>query len=306
MVDIVVVGSLNMDVVVRVSHMPATGETISGSDLESIPGGKEANQATAAAKLDSEVAMIGRMGNDVFGSKIKENLSSVGVNTKHVQIDKEANSGTAIILVDSCGENSIVISPGANVRVCETDIDAAEELILQAKILLLQFEIPLETVKYAAKVANKHNVNVILNPAPALAIPSSLLTMTHFLVLNETEANAISQVEVKDLDSARLVAGKLLNQGLKEVIITLGENGALLATKNGMDYTPARKVKGVDTTAGDAFIGGLALAIVRGMPIKDAVQFAGYAGALAVTKLGAQTSLPSLDENQNSTIQCQV
>jgi len=297
MTDIVVVGNLNMDLVVKAPRMPVAGETIHGEDLRNIPGGKGANQAAAIAKLGGRVAMVGRVGNDAFGSRMIDNLKQLGVNTNHVRIDAEAATGTAIIIVNEGGENSIVVSPGANGRVAKEDIDRIDKLLDQAKYLLLQFEIPLETVQYAIEMASRKKMKVILNPAPAKNVPPEILTKVDFLVSNETETKILTGLEVKDLNSAEAAARKLAELGVSVVIITLGEKGALLVTGNEAIHVPAQKVKAVDTTAaGDAFIGGLVTALVKGYAFKDAVKYASCAGTLAVTKFGAQTSLPTLEE----------
>jgi ribokinase len=202
-----------------------------------------------------------------------------------------------MIIVDDTGENSIVVSAGANGRVSRQDVDRVEGLLRQAQILLLQFEVPLETVDYAIEMAARHQVKIILNPAPARPASSELIAKVDYLVPNEIEARTLTGLEVKDLSSAEESARKLLGYGIPVVIITMGEKGALLATEEEVIHVPAKKVKAVDTTAaGDAFIGGLAVALVKGFPLEEAVRYATCAGTLAVTKFGAQTSLPSAEE----------
>jgi ribokinase len=297
MADIVVVGSINMDLVVKAPRMPLAGETIRGHGFRTIPGGKGANQAAAAAKLGRHVAMVGRVGADGFGPQLIENLNHQHVNTDHVSLDEKEPTGIAVIIVDETGENSIVVSAGANDRVGTGDIDAVEELVRQTKVLLLQFEVPLETVEYAIDVARRHGVQVILNPAPAHPASPDLLGKVDFLVPNETEASMLAGLEVKDVASAEAAARKFLGYGVPVVIVTLGAQGALLVTEERVAHVPARKVKAVDTTAaGDAFIGGLAAALVNGFPLEEAVRYATCSGALAVTKFGAQTSLPSAED----------
>jgi ribokinase len=299
MVDIVVVGSLNMDLVVRAPRMPLPGETLPGRDFQMIPGGKGANQAAAAARLGAQVAMVGRVGGDAFGPPLIENLRRQGVDTSHVRIDDEAATGTAMIIVDDSGQNSIVVASGANGRVNEEDVDRLEATLSQARVLLLQFEVPLETVEYAIQMAARHGVTVILNPAPARLAPAELIAKVDHLVPNEFEASTLTGLEVKDVPSAERAARRLLGYGVPVVIITLGERGALLAGEQGMAHVPARSVQAVDTTAaGDAFIGGLAVALVNRFLLGEAVRYASCAGALAVTKFGAQTSLPSADQVQ--------
>ncbi len=299
MTDILVIGSLNADLVVRALHFPAPGETIQGEDLATIPGGKGANQAVAAAKQGARVAIAGRVGRDGFGSTLIENLNDFGVDTTHICRDEQAATGTAMIVVDSNGQNSIVVSPGANGRVTCEDVDAAVPAMENAKILLLQFEIPLETVTCAASLARKKGLRVILNPAPARPVPPELLANVDLLIPNETELSRLSETQVNDIESVEKAARSLLARGVQTVIVTLGEKGALVVQKSRVAHIPAFKVKVVDTTAaGDAFIGGLAAALLRGLELEEAVRCGNAAGALAVTRFGAQTSLPTLDEVQ--------
>lgn len=297
MADIVVLGSLNMDLVVRVPRAPEAGETIRGHDLQMVPGGKGANQAAAAARLGGQVAMVGRVGGDAFGPVLIENMARQGVHTEHIIVDQEASTGVAVITVDDTGENRIVISAGANGRVGKSDVDRAEVLLRDAQFLVLQFEIPLPVVDYALDQAARHGVKVILNPAPATSVSREFLARVDYLVPNETETRTLTGLDVGGLRSAERAAREFLSYGVGEVVITLGEKGALRMTKAGATHVAARQVKAVDTTAaGDAFIGGLAVALVEGFPAREAVRYAACAGTLAVTKFGAQTSLPSAEE----------
>ncbi len=299
MAEIIVVGSLNMDLVIKADRMPLPGETIPGHGFQTIPGGKGANQAVAAARLGGWVAMAGRVGDDDFGTALVENLILQGVDASPVRVDGKAATGIALIIVDQTGENSIVVAGGANLRVSPQDIDPLAGLWPQAKLLLLQFEVPLETVAYAMAKAAHHEVKVILNPAPARAVSPQLLSQVHYLVPNEIEASMLTGVEVRDLASAEGAARKLLGYGVPVVIVTLGEKGALVVTGEQAFHVPTWQVDAVDTTAaGDAFNGGLALALVQGRPLKEAVRYATCAGTLAATKFGAQTSLPSAEEVQ--------
>ena len=295
MADIVVVGSLNADLVVRSPRFPAPGETIRGEDLATIPGGKGANQAVAAARLGARVAMIGCVGADAFGAMLIENLKQNNVDVQHVLRDGSAATGTAIIIVDSNGQNSIILSPGANARVSESDIEPA--VLAGAQLLLLQFEIPMEAVLYAARLAKQKRVRVILNPAPAREIPEELLKTVDFILPNESELALLAQKKITDKASLEAAAHALVSRGAANVIVTLGEKGALLMGRHTKKYIPSYKVKPVDTTgAGDAFIGGMASALLHRKSPQDAVKYGCACGALATTKFGAQPSLPTAQE----------
>ena len=295
MADIVVVGSLNADLVVRSPRFPAPGETIRGEDLATIPGGKGANQAVAAARLGARVAMIGCVGADAFGATLIENLKQNNVDVRHVLRDGSAATGTAIIIVDSNGQNSIILSPGANARVSESDIEPA--VLAGAQLLLLQFEIPMEAVLYAARLAKQKRVRVILNPAPAREIPEELLKTVDFILPNESELALLAQKKITDKASLEAAAHALVSRGAANVIVTLGEKGALLMGRHTKKYIPSYKVKPVDTTgAGDAFIGGMASALLHRKSPQDAVKYGCACGALATTKFGAQPSLPTAQE----------
>ncbi|MEA3406898.1 MAG: ribokinase [Chloroflexota bacterium] len=297
MSEIAVVGSLNMDLVVRVERMPRPGETVHGREFTTIPGGKGANQAAAAARLGANVEMIGRVGEDAFGASILENMRAQGVGTSHVTRDAEAASGIAMIVVDRAGENAIVVAPGANGRVTMQDVRAAQEVLAQTPYVIMQFEVPLHTVRETIALASELGSRVILNPAPAHAVSSDFFEGLYCLVVNETEAETFTGLTVKDVTSAEKAGHALQEKGVPVVVITLGADGALLLTDAHTVHVPAHKVDVVDTTAaGDAFVGGLAVGLLRGLDVVEAVRYATCAGTLATTVLGAQTSLPSADQ----------
>jgi ribokinase len=305
MADILVVGSLNADLVVRAPRFPEPGETISGEDLQIIPGGKGANQAVAAARQGISVAMTGRVGNDSFGPELIDNLKHNQVNSDHVQVDPESATGTAIIVVDASGQNSIVLSPGGNGRVAAADLERVS--FADYRLLLLQLEIPVEAVLAAARRAKESGLRVLLNPAPAGALPEELISLPDFLVPNESELSLLTGKPVSDISSAATAARKLLERGAQNVIVTLGASGALVVNKEGTQHVPSFKVDAVDTTAaGDAFIGGFASALLQDRSLEEAVRYGCACGALAATKFGAQPSLPTRAEVEKLLAQSSV
>jgi len=294
---ITVVGSLNMDLVVRAPRMPVPGETLIGSDFRVIPGGKGANQAVAAARLGAQVTMIGRVGNDDFGRAQQRSLAQEGIDVTHVSVDPEEATGIALITLDATGQNSIILAPGANMHLTVAHLEATKQAIADADILICQLESPLEAVTKAIELAHAHGARVILNPAPARPLDTALLRLVDYLIPNESEATLLTDIQVADLSSAKEAAINLRERGVNTVILTLGERGALLANDREITHQAGYLVKVVDTTAaGDAFVGGFAVALAEGRPLSDAVRFANAAGALAVTKLGAQPSLPTRQE----------
>jgi ribokinase len=248
----------------------------------------------AAARLGAHVSMVGRVGRDAFADALLENLAADGIDHTHVAQDGEAATGVALIVVDDAGENSIVVASGANMRLSPADVAAAEATIADSGALLLQLESPLETVVRAVEVARAHGVIVILNPAPARSLPAELLEQIDVLIPNESETALLTGMPVDDLGEAEAAASRLRELGVGTVILTLGDRGALLAREGGAEVFPAFDVTPVDTTAaGDAFVGGLAVALAEGRALAEAVRWGNAAGALATTTLGAQTSLPT-------------
>jgi ribokinase len=292
-----VVGSLNMDLVLRAPRFPLPGETIIGTDFHTVPGGKGANQAVAAARLGAQVSMVGRVGTDAYADALLENLRRANVDHTHVLQDPEAATGVALIVVDDAGENSIVVASGANMRLVPADVDAADAAIAAADVLILQLESPLDTVVRAAQVARAHNVHVVLNPAPARPVPPSLLPLVDTLIPNENETTLLTGLPTGDLAKLETAAAALCAQGVETVILTLGERGALLTHRGHSQLILGFKVTAVDTTAaGDAFVAGFSVAMAEGHALTDTVRWGNAAGALAATRLGAQSSLPRLHE----------
>jgi len=294
---VAVVGSLNMDLVARAARIPQPGETVIGGEFRNVPGGKGANQAVAAARLGAQVSMVGRVGRDAFAGPLLDSLAADGIDHTFVIQDPHAATGVALIVVDDAGENSIVVASGANMRLSPTDVDAAETAIAGADALLLQLESPLETVTRAAELARAHGVTVILNPAPARPLPVELLALVNVLIPNESETALLTGMPVGDQAEAEAAAGALRTMGVGTVILTLGQRGALLAREGETVMCPAFDVTPVDTTAaGDAYVGGFAVALAEGRTLSEATRWGNGAGALATTKLGAQPSLPARQE----------
>ena len=294
---IVVVGSSNMDLVVKTDRIPTLGETILGGDFLMVPGGKGANQAVAAAKLDAHVHFVARLGDDLFGRQSLANFRKEGVDTRHVTFCEGVASGVALITVDADGNNVIVVAPGANSLLSTDDIEHAAGDIGGADAVVAQLEVPLETVQYTAQLAHEAGVPFVLDPAPACPLPVELLSMVSVLTPNETEAGILTGVAVCDESSARLAAAKLLASGVKAVVVTMGAQGYLLADGNSVALVPTPTVKAVDATAaGDAFTGSLAVGLAQGQSLRDAAALAGRVAALSVTKRGAQPSMPTWQE----------
>ncbi len=294
---ITVVGSVNMDLVFRTPRMPAVGETLHGHAFCQVAGGKGANQAVAAARQGAEITFIGAIGDDNFGVSSRQSLGAEKIDLTYLTTSTGIATGVAGILVDDSGNNSIVVTAGANATLSVAHIDAASAVIAATQFLICQLETPLPTVTRAIELAHAHGVRVIFNPAPAQALPDTLLAMTDYLVVNETEASQLSGIEVTGQDSARQAAQALLGRGALAVLLTMGEHGTMIADKNGDQFIPAISVDVIDTTAaGDTFVGAFAVGLANGLTLYHASVEAQYAAALAVTKLGAQTSIPTRQE----------
>lgn len=290
---VLVIGSSNTDLIVQSANLPSPGQTVMASSFSTLPGGKGANQAVAAARSGAIVSFVARIGSDAYGSQALRSLEAEGIDTTFVMKDPNLPSGIASILVDDRGENVIAVVPGANAALSPVQIDAAGSLFERVSICLLQLETPLPTVLHAANLAQEHGVPVILNPAPARKLPPQLLSGLFLLTPNETETGILTGILPETEKTARKAADVLMDGGVNNVIITLGARGALLATGREAVMVPAPAVDARDTTgAGDAFNGALAAALGRMRSLKDAVDFANCAGALTVTRVGAQAALP--------------
>ena len=299
------VGSINMDLVVQVPHLPVLGETLLGAgSLKLVPGGKGANQAVAMARLGAPVAMAGRVGTDPFGAQLLNALQADKIDTGLIVTDKQEASGVAFIFLTSDGDNAIVVASGANMQVGLDRVQLSNifEAIAQARALVLQLEIPLETVKTLVAAGHNGGIPVVLNPAPAQPLPSETLRQLQILIANKNEASTLSGMDVDNPEGARTAATRLHEQGIPIAVITLGAQGAVLAMDDGSGktltiYQPAPRVKVVDTTAaGDCFVGAFTVGLTGGQSAADALKFAVYASALKVTKFGAQSGLPALAE----------
>lgn len=297
---ILVVGSANIDMVVKTERFPEAGETLLGGEFFKFSGGKGANQAVAAARLDGDVTFISKLGDDEFGRTLINLYEQEGINTNYILLDDHHPTGVALISVNGEGENKIVVAPGANKYIKSKEIENYKKVISRVDVILLQLEIPIEIVGQIIELAKKHDVKVILNPAPARELPKSYLEDLFLISPNENEIEKITGLKIKNEDEAKRAAKKLHNLGVHNVVITLGRKGAFLSTKDYTGYISTLKVKAVDTTAaGDIFNGALAVAIMKEHPWQEAVEFACRAAAVSVSRNGAQSSAPTMDELQN-------
>ena len=289
---ILVIGSSNTDMTVRSATLPKPGETVLGGDFRMGPGGKGANQAVAARLLGGEVTFVCKLGRDMFGEGASKHYESCGLDTSK-RLWSDRPSGVALITVDSKAENSIVVASGANADMTVTDIDSVADIIKSSGILLLQLEIPMDTVVHAAEIAYNAGVQVVLNPAPAAVLPAELLKCVSILIPNETEASAISGIDINNFETAAAAAERLKGMGVREVIITMGSRGSVVCDGD-CTFVPAVKVNAVDTTAaGDTFCGGVCVALSEGKDLLEAVKFATAASSIAVQRPGAQDSIPN-------------
>lgn len=297
--SVLVVGSANMDMVVSTSRFPSPGETVLARDFGTYPGGKGANQAVACAKLGGDVTLLAKMGRDMFRERLFDSLRADGVNLDHVSIDPTAPTGIALITVDDSGQNEIVVVSGSNMKLTPEDVESKAELFDGVGIVILQLEIPLETVVRSAQLAKERGAEVILNPAPATELPDVLLEAVDYIIPNESEAERLTGVVVGDHRSAIRAAHRLIERGVGHVILTLGERGVLYVTSDDVRSFPAYRVDVVDTTAaGDAFTGALAFFLSRGQVLEDAISYSNAVAGYCVMRMGAQTSMPSFDEIQ--------
>lgn len=296
---VVVVGSLNMDLVTRASRLPRAGETLIGQTFSTVPGGKGANQAVASARLGAEVAMIGCVGTDAYGTQLRDALQVEGIDCQAVST-VGGSSGVALIVVDDSSQNAIVIVAGSNGELTPASLQAADAVLQAADVIICQLEVPMDTVGHALKRGRELGKTVILNPAPVSGpLPAEWYASVDYLIPNESEASALTGVTVDSLDTAKVAATQLIKAGAGKVIITLGSQGALFADGISFEHLVAPKVKAVDTTAaGDTFVGGFAAALANGKSEAEAIRFGQVAAALSVTRAGAQPSIPTLHDVQ--------
>lgn len=298
--NVVIVGSLNMDLVTRAPRLPAGGETLVGHSFATVPGGKGANQAVAAARLGAQVAMVGCVGDDAYGVQLRAALEAEGIDCAAVNVIAGESSGVASILVDDASQNAIVIVAGANGQLTPASVDTVDELLAGAQVVICQLEVPLATVARVLERARALGKIVILNPAPASApLPANWYAWIDYLIPNESEAAVLSGLAVASLASADAAASVLLSAGATNVIVTLGGQGALFANRSQSRHFPAIAVQALDTTAaGDTFVGGFAAALAAGKSESEALRFGQIAAAISVTRAGAQPSIPTLQQVQ--------
>ncbi|WP_054925679.1 ribokinase [Pseudomonas sp. NBRC 111142] len=295
---VVVVGSLNMDLVARAERLPRGGETLAGDSFFTVPGGKGANQAVAAARLGASVAMVGNVGDDAYGQQLRQALESESIDCQAVGVCAGVSSGVALIVVDAASQNAIVIIPGGNGLLTPESVQRFDALLQNAGVIICQLEVPPATVAWTLARGRELGKTVILNPAPATGpLPREWFAHIDYLIPNESEAEALTGLPVNDIDSARQAAERLREWGAGKVIVTLGAEGALFVSEHGSRHFPATKVKPLDTTAaGDTFVGGFAAGLACGLEEGEAIVRGQRAAAISVTRAGAQPSIPFLKE----------
>ena len=297
---IYVIGSSNTDMVVKSNFLPKPGETVIGDTFLMNPGGKGANQAVSACKLGADVTFITKVGNDMFGKKAVNNFKKIGIKTDYIRIDKNNSSGVAIIMVDKSGENSISVAPGANNSLTIKDVNFIEEKLKADDYVLIQLEIPKTVVEYLIEICNKLKVKLILNPAPFQKISDYHLSQVNTITPNEIETEYLSGIKVKDNETAKKASEILINKGIKNIIITMGEKGAFYKSSSFEGLIPTKKVSVIDSTAaGDTFNGALVAGLSMKMDMLTSIDFANNAATYSVTKLGAQSSAPSINDLNN-------
>lgn len=297
---IVVVGSLNMDLVVKIPRIPSPGETLIGGEFKTHPGGKGANQAVAAARMGGDVYMVGCTGDDAFGRELRSTLEKDGINTSCVFVDPDAATGVALIQVDDQGRNSIAVAPGANYQLTTADVQKAFNTIGRFDILVVQFEIPMDTVYSAIRIGAQMGAKIIVNPAPAQGLPADILSLVDYLIPNEFELAILLNKTGMTEQEIHENIGQIKAFGCKNCIVTLGKNGSMVVDQAGHESKiPAYTVQAVDSTAaGDCFVGALAVGLSEGKSLAEATKFASAAASISVTREGAQPSIPSRDEVQ--------
>lgn len=290
---IVVIGSSNVDLIMKMDHLPEKGETVTNGVFMQVYGGKGANQAVAAARSGGKIAFVSCVGEDAYTPQMVQNYKNDGIVTRFVFAENGVASGCALILIGQTGENMIAVAPGANYKLTPAKIDQAMPVIDEAAMIVMQYEIAEETIKYVIDIADRKGIPVMWNCAPARAFDVSYIPKISILVLNEVEAGFLAGMQVENEADAEVAAQKLVNNGVEKVIITLGSKGAFVMTKTEKVSVPAFKVEAVDTTAaGDTFCGAFAVALVEGKPLKESLEFASAAAAISVTRMGAQPSAP--------------
>lgn len=297
---VLVVGSSNLDLVVTTKRFPNPGETIFGNKFEMFPGGKGANQAVCASRLGCKTTFIGKMGNDEFRDRLSQIMVESEVDISSLLVDEDEHTGTALITVDSNGQNEIIVISGSNMKLTPDDVETKSTLFANASVVLTQLEIPVDTVVRAAELAKVNNAIFILNPAPALPIPNHLLPLIDYITPNESELELLSGVKILDDISVERASRVLISKGVKNVIVTLGEKGSMLVSRTVVKHFPVNQVKVVDSTAaGDAFNGAFASSLSDGHSVDEAIEFANKIASITVTRMGAQSSMPYLEEIKN-------